>query len=79
MEAGEGAEEAGQVAVDSLYVDEGAQAVGSDALWNLRTGHWDRRWTISNLINCYWTTKLQRSAVFAMQLPTTGLTLSTLS
>jgi hypothetical protein len=37
-EAGEEAERAGEVVVDSLLVDDGAQATAFNALWNLRTG-----------------------------------------
>jgi len=79
VEAGEEAEGVGKVIVDSLEVDEGAQVVVFDALWNLRTGPWDHLWTASSSVSCYWTTKFQPSAMFAMLLLIAGLSLKILS
>lgn len=78
-EAGGEVEEAGKVVVGNLWVDEGAQAVVSNALWSLRTGTWGHLLTASSSVNCYLTTKLQPLAVLAMLLPIAGLSLKILS
>jgi hypothetical protein len=77
--AGEEAEGAGKIVAETLWVDEGAQAVDFNAPWKLRTGPWDRSKTASSSVNCCWTKKLQSSLVFAMLLPITGLSLTILS